>query len=93
MRWSRTMLQFNVAARHGVADDDQIGARVEILRVEGLRNGNAEVAQEVRHGRIGCGVGAGDVESALLEHARQRGHGGAADADQVNVFFVVHLAL
>ena len=82
------VLEFDIAARHGVADDDQVGTRFEILRVEGLGHGNVELAQKIRHRRIGCGVGAGDVESALLQHARQRGHGGAADADQVNVFFV-----
>ena len=85
------VLEFDVAARHGVADDDQIGARVKILRVERLCHGDAQLAEEIRHGRIGGGVGAGDVESALLQHAGQRGHGGAADADQVNVFFFVHL--
>ena len=37
--------------------------------------------QEVAHGRVGGGVRAGDAVALSLEHAGERRHGGAADAD------------
>ena len=49
-----------------------------------------KLAQEIGHRRIGRGVRAGHVKAALLEHSGQRGHRRSADADQVNMFFVIH---
>ena len=42
------VFEFDIAAGHGIADHDQIGPGFEILGVERLRHGNAEVAQENR---------------------------------------------
>jgi hypothetical protein len=85
----QNVFEFDVAARDGVADDDKIGSRIEILRVEGLGDRNVELAEEIRHGRVSRGIGSGDAEATLLEHSSERGHGGSADADQVNVFGLV----
>ncbi len=42
-------------------------------------------AELVGHGRVGGGVGAGDAVALGAEHAGERGHRGAADADEVDV--------
>jgi len=85
------VLEFDIAARHSIADHNEIRAGFEILGVEGLRHGNIQLAQKLGHGGVGSGVGAGHSKSALLQHSGQRGHGGAANADEVNVFLVVHI--
>ncbi len=41
------VLEFDVAARDGIADDDQVGLRFEILRIEGLRHRDAEIAEKI----------------------------------------------
>ena len=68
---------------------DRAGVR-DSLAANGWATGIPEVAEKIGHGRIGGGVGAGDAKSALLEHAGERGHGGAADADEVDVFWIGH---
>ena len=84
------VLEFDITARHGVPDDNKIRTRLQIFRIERLRQRDAEFAQEIGHGRIGGGIGACNVESALLEHACERGHGRAADTDQMNVLGLGH---
>ena len=84
------MLQFDVAAGHGIADNNQVRARFEILGVERLCDRNVQAAEEVGHRRVRGGVGTRDAESAVFQHAGERGHGRAADADQVNVFGLSH---
>ena len=54
-------LDFRIAARERVADDDEIGRGCEIRFGVGLEDGNAERAQQIAHGRIGGLVGAGDA--------------------------------
>ena len=39
------VFEFDIAARHGIADDDQIGPRIEISGVEWLRHGNVQVSR------------------------------------------------
>ena len=41
MRWSRTYFELGVAAGDGVADDDEVGARVEVGFGVGLEDGDA----------------------------------------------------
>src|SRR5579872_771620 len=65
------MLQFDVAAGHGVADYNQVWARFDIPGVERLCDRDAQAAQEVGHRRVRGGVGSGDVEAALLQHSRE----------------------
>lgn len=84
------MFKLDVASGDRITDYDEIGPRVEILRIERLRDGDAEVAQEIGHGRISGGVGAGDVKSALFQHSGERRHGGTADADQMDVLWSRH---
>ena len=84
------LLQFDVAARDGVANDDQIGTRLQILGIEGLCHRNAEFMQEIGHRWIGGGIGPAYTEAALLQHSGERRHGRAANADQVNVFSLGH---
>ncbi len=77
--------EFGVAARDGVADDDEVGTRVEVGGAEGLHDGDAQLAELVGHGWVRGGVGAGDVVSLGAQHAGEGGHRGAADADEVDV--------
>src|ERR1700741_3949128 len=84
------MLEFDVAAGHRVADYNKIWARFEIPGVERLCDWNAQAAEEIGHRRVRRGGGAGDAESAGVQHACERGHARAADADQVNVFGLSH---
>src|SRR5208283_5181679 len=44
-----------------------------------------ERAEQIAHGRIGGLVGAGDAMALELQQAGQGGHGGAANAAQVDV--------
>src|SRR5262245_58908966 len=46
---------------------------------------DAFVGQEVAHRRIDILVGARNVQAPPLQHRRQRRHGGAADANQMNL--------
>ena len=78
--------ELRVAARDGVTDDDEVGARGEVGLGVGLVDGDVEVGELDRHGWVGGGVGAGDAVSQLLEHAGEGGHGGAADSDEMDVF-------
>jgi len=57
---------------------------------KGCAHADPQRQQEIRHGRIGRGIGTGDAMSASLQQSRERRHGGAADSNQVNVFFVAH---
>ena len=41
------VLEFGVSARDSVANDNQVGTRLEITRVEGLRHWNAQFRQEI----------------------------------------------
>ena len=76
---------FRIAAGERIADDDEIGSGIEIRFGVGLEDGNAERAKQIAHGRIGGLVGAGDAMALELKQAGERGHGRAADADEVDV--------
>ena len=78
-------LNFGIAARERVADDDEVGNRIEIRFAVWLADGNAERAKQIAHGRIGGLVGACDAVALELQQAGERGHGCAADTDEVNV--------
>ena len=78
-------LDLRIAARHGVADDDQVGGRVEMAGVEPLVGINSQALQQGAHRGINVGVGPGYPETLLREHPRQRRHCGAADGDEMDV--------
>ena len=84
------VLQFYVAAGHGIADDDQVGPRLQVLASNGCATGMPRSRKKIGHRRIGGGIGTGDAKAALLQHSGERRHRGAADADQVNVFRIAH---
>src|SRR6266568_2747060 len=48
------------------------------------------IVEEVRHGGIRRGIRARHPVTALFEHAGKRGHGRAADPDEVNLFLLCH---
>ena len=82
-------LNLRIAPGDRIADHHQIGAGAEMRFGKSLEDGNAPILQEGGHGRVDIPVRAGDTEPLLLKHARQRSHGRAADADQVDVFDAV----
>ena len=64
-------LKFHIAARDGIAHDNEIRTRVKVVSGKGLGHRNAERSEEIRHWRI-CGrVRTGDAETALLQHPRE----------------------
>ena len=77
-------LELRVAARDGVADDDQIEVRRDVLGGVAVERRDALAAQEVAHRRIDVLIGPAHVEAPALQHRGQRRHGRAADADQMN---------
>ena len=78
-------LDFGIAARQGVADDNEVRLGVEIAFRIRLEDGNAEFAQKIAHGRIGGLVGARDAMSPKLEKSGERCHRRSADADEMNM--------
>jgi hypothetical protein len=80
------VLEFDIAARNGVADDHQIRTSFKIALGVRLGYGNLHSAQQVRHGRISRSVRAGDVKSALLQEASEGSHRCAANANEMYVF-------
>ena len=40
------VLQFHIAPRHGVADDDEVRVRLQVLRVKRLATGIPEIARK-----------------------------------------------
>src|SRR5436305_7096209 len=84
------VFQFHVAAGNRIPDHNQIRPGLKIVGIEGLRYMDPQIAQEFGHGRICSGIRSGDLKASLLQHSRQRSHGCAADADQVDVFVFGH---
>ncbi len=61
------------------------GAGSRFFAEKGSAIGDTEFAQKVGHRWIGGHIGAGDSMPFELQHSRQRSHGRAANADQMNV--------
>ncbi len=78
-------LDLGVAARHGVADDHEIGPRLEILGAIALAIRNAEIGEQRAHRRIDGLVGARDVVPGGTQHAGERRHPDPRDGDQMDV--------
>ena len=76
---------FGVAAGERVADDNEVRHWIKIRFAVGLEDGNAKRSKLVAHGRVGGFVRAGDAVALELQKAGERGHGCAADADEVDV--------
>jgi hypothetical protein len=76
-------LQLGVAARDGIAHDDEIEVRIDAGRVVPLEDRDLLGGEELAHRRIHVLIGALHVDAAMLEQRGQRGHCRAADPDQV----------
>ena len=74
-----------VAALHGVADHDEIGVRRDILRAITFEKRDAFAFEEGGHRRVNVLVRAGDGEAAFAQSRRDRSHGGAADAEEMEM--------
>ena len=77
-------LQLRVAPGDGVAHHHEIGPLFQVCGVPALLHGDAQPGQEFAHGRIDAGVGAAHPAALRLQHAGERGHGSAADAEDVD---------
>jgi len=78
-------LDLGIAARHRVADDHEIGSRLEILGAIALAIRNAEIGEERAHRRVDGLIGARHVVSDGAQHAGERRHSDPRDGDQMNV--------
>src|SRR6202008_63681 len=76
---------FDIAAGNGVANNDQVGRGREVPAIEGAAEWNAEGSKERRGRRITASVRTRDVVAALREHAGERRHRRAADANHGDV--------
>ncbi len=79
------IFHLRVAARHGVADNDQIRRRLQMRRIEALINRNLLLLEKSTHRRINIKIGASEAITPLLEHAGERRHARSTNADKVNV--------
>ena len=68
---SSTCFDRRIAARQGVADDDQVGRGVEVRRIITFAQRDALGLELRAHGRIDLGVRTGH---AVPERTRQHGH-------------------
>ena len=78
-------LELDVAARHGIADDDKIRRRQEMVRIEAGKQVDALIPEEVAHGRIHMRVRARHPESPVPQHTGKGPHRRAAGGDDVDV--------
>ena len=85
MRWSSTCSISGLPRESALPMTTRSGAGSRFDFSVGLEDRNAERAEQIAHGRIGGLVGARDAMALQLKKAGQRGHGRAADADEMNV--------
>ncbi len=78
-------LRFRIAARYGVADDDQIRSGRDMLGAEARKDIDADVRQVRAHGRINILIRARHPVAAGLKQAGERRHADAANRDQMNM--------
>ena len=78
-------LHERVAARHHVADDEQVGRERDLSRVPALRERDALRLQLGTHRGIDVRVATGHAVARLLGDHRDTAHEGAADAEDVDV--------
>ena len=77
-------LHLGVAAREGVADDHQVRLVGKIGFGVARHDLDLFGRQESGHGRIDIVIRAGDGEALVAHGRRDRGHGRAADAGEMN---------
>ena len=76
---------FLIAAAHGIADDDDVRIRRDVGSLVAFKQGDAFLLQKSGHGGIDVGVGTGDGKAAAGHGGGYRAHGGAADAEKVEM--------
>ncbi|MPM72480.1 hypothetical protein SDC9_119456 [bioreactor metagenome] len=74
-----------VAARNGVADDEDVRLQSQLIRSETFDQFDACVPQLVAHGRIDVGIAAGDLVPRVDRQLCDAAHEGAADTENMNV--------
>ena len=77
---------FGVAGTDDIANDHQIGMRLQVLRIEAAEHLDAPGGQLCTHGRINMLVAATHVVALTFEQACERPDAGAADTDKIDVF-------
>ncbi len=77
-------LELGVASRNRVPDHDEVDVRCDVLGSVSAERRDSLLDQEIAHRRIHILIGALDVVPSTLEQRRERGHGRAADADQMD---------
>ncbi len=79
------VLHCRVAAGHGIADDDHVRGRLQMLGTVPLLQGNTLFAELGTHRRIDVGVRAADLMAQFACQQRQRPHERTADAENVEM--------
>jgi hypothetical protein len=78
-------LRLGIVGADRVPDHDEVGLGIEdVSGRESLEHVDAPVRERGAHRRVQLLVGAGDVDAARLQEARQRPHARAADGDEVD---------
>ena len=72
-----------IAARHRVADHDQIDRAIQMFGFVALIERDAERGELVAHRRIDIGVAAGDVVAHFARERGQAAHEGAANSQNI----------
>ena len=74
-----------IAARHHVADDEDIGLDGHLRRAEAFDQLDAQRLELIAHRRVDVGIAAGDAVAGFTRQRRQSAHESAADAEDVDV--------
>ena len=82
--------KLGISAGDDVADHNKIGRGIEMRGIERGKERNAKTFQQRGSWGVHAGIGTGDAEAALAQHAGKRRHRRAANSDYVNVFAAAH---
>src|SRR5437762_7807932 len=81
--------ELRIPARERVPDNDKVDVAGDVFGFVAALDANAFRGEEVAHRRIHVLIRTADIEAFAFEHRGERGHGRAADADQVDSLEVV----
>jgi len=77
-------LELRVAARDGIADDDEIESRGDVFGAVSLEHVDSLGREKIAHRRVNMLIGSADLMPAMFQERRQGGHRGTTDAYQMN---------
>src|SRR5690554_6716994 len=80
---SENILNRRIATTHGIADNHQIGCRLQMRRIKTLQQLDAGLLQLGAHGGIDIGIAAGNAVTEIFGKLREAAHKGAADAENM----------